>query len=288
MKTKWSRSFDKWKYGIVSRFCNTRYGRKLLINTIGPRVMSMTVDCGDHVMTVSPHDYIGKKVFRKGNFERDHVDRLLSVLREKRLLIDGSTLLEIGGNIGTQTLYFALSKSFSTIVSIEADPRNFKLLQHNVLQNGLQDQIVLVNCAAGDKEGEIDFFQHQNNHGKSSTVRKSSLDRKITVPVKPVDKILLEANIPAQQIGLIWMDIEGYEPVACNSMQLLLMRKVPLYMEFSPVFYGREQSIAFVQYLARFYDNCLIFHEEHIEEIKVSSLPLDKPQFDILLFDPAI
>lgn len=288
MKNRLVRRFNKWKFGVVSRFFDTRYGRKLLINTIGPRVVNMTVNCGDHLMTVSPHDYIGKKVFRKGNFERNHVDRLLLTLREKRLLTGGSTLLEIGGNIGTQTIYFALSQAFSQIISIEADPRNFELLQHNIAQNHLEAKILPVQCAAGDVEGEIDFFQHQNNHGKSSTTRKSNQDRKITVPVKPVDTILSEANISPHEIGLVWMDIEGYEPVACNSMQTLLKRKVPLYIEFSPIFYGRDQSIAFTQYLGRFYEDCLIFHEDHIEAIKVSALPLTEPQFDILLFNASV
>jgi FkbM family methyltransferase len=288
MKNWWIRRFNKCKFGVVSRFFDTKYGRKLLVNTIGPRIVNVTVDCGDHLMTVSPHDYIGKKVFRKGNFERDHVDRLLAALREMELLPGESTLLEIGGNIGTQTIYFALSQAFSKIISIEADPRNFELLQRNITQNNLEAKVLAVQCAAGDVEGEIDFFQHQNNHGKSSTTRKSQHDHKITVPVKPVDTILSEANIPPQEIGLIWMDIEGYEPVACNSMQTLLKRKVPLYMEFSPIFYGREQSIAFVQYLSRFYEDCIIFREDNIEAIKVSALPLTEPQFDILLFATAV
>lgn len=288
MKNWWIRRFNKCKFGVVSRFFDTKYGRKLLVNTIGPRIVNVTVDCGDHLMTVSPHDYIGKKVFRKGNFERDHVDRLLAALREMELLPGESTLLEIGGNIGTQTIYFALSQAFSKIISIEADPRNFELLQRNITQNDLEAKVLAVQCAAGDVEGEIDFFQHQNNHGKSSPTRKSQHDHKITVPVKPVDTILSEANIPPQEIGLIWMDIEGYEPVACNSMQTLLKRKVPLYMEFSPIFYGREQSIAFVQYLSRFYEDCIIFREDNIEAIKVSALPLTEPQFDILLFGTAV
>ncbi|EJN06220.1 FkbM family methyltransferase [Phyllobacterium sp. YR531] len=288
MKNRWLRRFEQWRYDTIARFFDTRYGRKLLVNIIGPRVTNMTINCGDHVMTVSPRDYIGKKVFRKGNFERDHVDRLLSILQERKLLIDGSTLLEIGGNIGTQTIYFALSQSFSQIVSIEADPRNFELLKLNITQNGLKDKVLLVNCAAGDTEGEIDFFQHQNNHGKSSTTRKSNSDRKITVPVRPVEEILYDTNVSLQQIGLIWMDIEGYEPVACKSMRTLLTSNVPVYMEFSPVYYGEDQSIAFIQYLAGFYEDCLIFRDGSIEAIKVSALPFNEPQFDILLFNSAI
>ncbi len=282
------RRLRNFRNRLAGRFFNTRYGRELLINGIGARILTMTVDCGDHIISFSPSDYIGRKVFRKGNFERDHVDRLLAILNERQLLREGSTLLELGGNIGTQTIYFALSKAFGRIVSVEPDPRNFALLQTNITQNKLQDRVILVNCAAGDKEGEIDFFQHRNNHGKSSAIRQSGTDNKIAVPVKPVSAILAWTSTAPDEIGLIWMDIEGYEPHACRSMEMLLARRVPLYMEFSPAFYGEEQAADFVDYLARFYDDCLIFRDGSATPAKVRDIPVGEAQFDLLLIDSAI
>jgi FkbM family methyltransferase len=287
-KTPISRHFRKFRNRLAGKFFDTRYGRELLINAIGPRVVTMTVDCGDHAMTFAPADYIGKKIFRKGNFERDHVDRLLAILSERRLLRENSTLLELGGNIGTQTIYFALSEAFARIVSVEPDPRNFELLRTNIVQNRLDDRVSLVNCAAGENEGEIEFFQHRNNHGKSSVFRQSAADCRIVVPVKPVITILADTGIALDEIGLIWMDIEGYEPVACRSMDVLLARKVPFYLEFSPGFYGMEQSVAFVSYLAGFYEDCLIFRGDDITPAKVRDIPVKEQQFDLLLFDAAI
>lgn len=226
----WSRRLRKARNAAASRFFDTRFGRRLLIENIGPRVVSMTVDAGDHLMTFSPADYIGRKVFRKGHFEREAVDRLIVILRERGLLRKDATLLEIGGNIGTQTVYFALSDTYIKIVSIEPDPRNFPLLQLNIRQNRLEEKVRLVNCAAGESEGEIDFFLNLNNHGKSSAIRQSPTDKKISVPVKPVSEILAGLSVDPAAIGLVWMDIEGYEPVACRSMQPLLARRVPLYM----------------------------------------------------------
>ncbi len=203
---------------MASRFFDTRFGRRLLIENIGQRVVSMTVDAGDHLMTFSPSDYIGRKVFRKGHFERENVDRLLAVLRERGLLRKEGVLLELGGNIGTQTVYFALSDTYSRIVSVEPDPRNFPLLEMNIRQNRLEKKVTLVNCAAGETAGEIDFFLNANNHGKSSAIRQSPSDAKISVPVKPVADILGGAGLDQSDVGLVWMDIEGYEPVACRSM----------------------------------------------------------------------
>ncbi|KPH06984.1 FkbM family methyltransferase (plasmid) [Rhizobium acidisoli] len=279
----WSRRLRKARNTAASRFFDTRFGRRLLVENIGPRVISMTVDAGDHLMTFSPGDYIGRKVFRKGHFERDAVDRLIVILRERGLLRKDATLLEIGGNIGTQTVYFALSGTYARIVSIEPDPRNFPLLELNIRQNRLEEKVHLVNCAAGEREGEIDFFLNRNNHGKSSAIRQSPTDRKISVPVKPVSEILAGLSIDPGAIGLVWMDIEGYEPIACRSMQPLLARRVPLHMEITPLFYGTEGTRAFISMLASYYEDCLVLFEDREEEMKVRDLPGEFDQYNVLL-----
>lgn len=279
----WKRRLRKWRNRVARHILSTRTGRELLVSSVSPTIVSMTADCGDHLMTFSPHDYIGRKIYRKGHFERENVDRLLRILRQRNLLKQDAVLLELGGNIGTQTLYFALSQAFRHIVTVEPDPRNFKLLRTNIDQNGLQDQVTAINGAAGESEGALDFFLHRDNHGKSSALRQSDRDIAITVPVKPVTTILTEATVAPEEIGLIWMDIEGYEPVAARSMRPLLERRVPFYMEFSPVFYGPDGSAAFIDHLAQFYDNCIVFFEDRQVEMKVTAMPVEMEQFDVLL-----
>ena len=279
----WKRRLRKWRNQLARRVLGTRYGREMLINAVSPKILSMTADCGDHVLTFSPHDYIGRKIYRKGHFERDHVDRLLAVLRQRALLGEDKVLLELGGNIGTQTLYFALSGAFRRIVTVEPDPRNFRLLRTNIDQNGLSDRIVAINSAAGESSGSLDFFLHRDNHGKSSAMRQSERDIEIKVPVLPATALLAEAAIAQEDIGLVWMDIEGYEPVAVRSMTPLLERRVPFYLEFSPIFYGPEGSRAFVDHLAGFYENCIVFLDDRQVDMKVTALPIEIDQFDVLL-----
>ena len=280
------RRLKKIRNALARRFFDTRYGRELLISAIGGRVTAMTVDCGDHAMTFDPGDYIGRKIFRKGHFERPNVERLLAVLRQRGLPLDGRAMLELGANIGTQTVYFSLANIFRHIVAVEPDPRNHRLLQANIAQNGLEAQVTALRYAVGERHGEIDFFQHRNNHGKSSALRQSRDDIQITVPVRPVDEILAMANVAAEDIGLVWMDIEGYEPAACRSMGFLMARQVPLYMEFSPVFYGRQTTVEFVRLLSRFYGDCMLFGEDGIRPIAVGDLVSIEKQADILLLPP--
>ncbi|MGA1803192.1 FkbM family methyltransferase [Rhizobium sp. HT1-10] len=278
------RRLRKLRDRLATRLFDTAMGRKFLIGGIGPRVLTMTVDCGDHSMTVSPSDYIGRKVFRKGHFERDHVDRLLAVLRERGLQRRGDVLLELGGNIGTQTVYFALSGAYRRIVTIEADPRNIKLLTHNIIQNRLENRVTIMACAAGDRLGQLDFFQHPSNHGKSSALQQGGGTSCISVPVKPVMDILADAGVEASQVGLVWMDIEGYEPVACRSMEALMARRVPIYMEFTPAFYRPEEASRLRQQLAGFYQTCLVFSDDRQIEMRVIDLPLTGAQFDVLFY----
>ncbi|WP_156379796.1 MULTISPECIES: FkbM family methyltransferase [unclassified Rhizobium] len=284
---RWKRRLRKLRNRIARRAFATRYGRELLIQCVSPRVLTMTADCGDHVMTFSPHDYIGRKIYRKGQFERDHVVRLLAALAEREIALTGA-LLEIGGNIGTQTLYFALGSAVPHIVTIEADPRNYALLRQNIDQNGLRERITAIACAAGETTGTIDFFQHPDNHGKSSTTRQSPRDRQITVPVRPVMDILSDAGIAAGDVSLIFMDIEGYEPVAARSMIPLLERRTPFYLEFSPVFYGRSEALAFARWLGAFYSRCIVFTETGMTEMALADIPLDEDQFDLLLLPDAL
>ncbi|MET3856825.1 FkbM family methyltransferase [Rhizobium sp. OAE497] len=281
-KKYWMKRIWKLRNAAATRFFDTRFGRRLLIENIGPRVLTMTVDAGDHRMTFSPSDYIGRKVFRKGHFERENVDRLLAVLRERGLLRKDSVLLELGGNIGTQTVYFALSGAYSRIVSVEPDPRNFPLLKTNIEQNRLETTVTAVNCAAGEASGEIDFFMNAANHGKSSAIRQSPTDIRISVPVRPVAAILGDLGFDQSAVGLVWMDIEGYEPVACRSMTELMGRRVPLYMEFTPLFYGPEQTRDFIMTLASHYEDCLVFFEEGEQQMKVRDLPGSIDQYDVL------
>ena len=65
-------------------------------------------------------------------------------------------------------------------------------------------------------------------------------------------------------------------------MQPLLARRVPLYMEFTPLFYGPEGTKDFIFTLAGFYENCLVVFEDREEKMKVRDLPGNFDQYNVL------
>ena len=279
----WKRTLRKTRDRIATRLFDTRLGRDILISAIGPRVKTMTLDCGDHVLSFSPADYIGRKVFRKGHFERDHVDRLLTVLREYGLLRKGTVLLELGGNIGTQTSYFALSGAYRHIVTVEPDPRNFRLLSLNIADNGMQDLVTAVNCAAGDREGQLDFYLNHKNHGKSSALRQSASDEKISVPVRPVADILDDIGVAACRCRAY---LDGYRGLRarCHPVDAGAdgpKGAAPHGIHAQPSMAGNRRSPSSPISPATIRE-CLAFFENRNVPMKVADLPVEGEQFDVL------
>ncbi len=258
-------------------------GRKLVIDFLPRNVTELTVDCGDHRLVVSPHELIGRHVVAKGHYSRDRVSDLLSELDSRGALPErGGCLLEIGANIGTHTVYFAVTGRFGRIVSVEPDPRNLSFLRKNVALNGITELVQIIECAAGEGDGELSLHRVAGNYGNSSFLHTHPTGDSVIVSVRPVDAILATAGISEESISLVWMDIEGFEPQAVKSMLGLLKRQVPLYIEFTPELYGAEGTRAFVNSLAQHYDECIVMKNSGKETMAVRQLISLGRQCDVL------
>ncbi|MDR7219757.1 FkbM family methyltransferase [Aminobacter aminovorans] len=96
-------------------------------------VTSMTMKFDDHFMSFSPNEYIGRSIFLSGDFDRKLADELVAFLSRRGYLPgSGATVLEIGANIGTQTVYFCRSGKVAKVIAVEPDPRNLSLIRRNV------------------------------------------------------------------------------------------------------------------------------------------------------------
>ena len=282
------RSIETWlrraRVRLFKWLGGSKRGRKLLLDFLPANVREVTVDCGDHRITVSPHEMIGRHVIATGDYTRDSVRHVLDELDRRGLLPEkGGCALEVGANIGTHTLYLALTRRFDTIVAVEPDPRNLRFLKRNVEDNGFADVVRVVECAAGEAEDELTLHRIDGNFGNSSFVHARPTDNGVVVPVRPVDAILRDAGIAADAVSLVWMDIEGFEPQAFRSMGPLLARQVPVYLEFSPEFYGRDGAAAFVRFIAQHYSHCIVTARGVRKTVPVERIVEQTRQCDVLL-----
>lgn len=212
----------------------------------------VTLDTTNGRLTFDSRDkLIGKQLFMNGGYEIEHVERALGLLREGGHLPSAGqgTVLDVGANIGMICIAMLRAGHFRRALAFEPGPDNYRLLAHNVAQNGLADRVTCLPVALSSAEGEMPLELSDYNSGDhrirySARAGAFDEDRRatITVRVKTLDGVLSElppAVVP--DIGLVWMDIQGHEGRFFQGARgFLLSRPIAVVTEFWP--YGILRS----------------------------------------------
>jgi FkbM family methyltransferase len=138
--------------------------------------------------------FLFNEVFMTGEYYFEPADK-------KPLIID------CGSNIGMSVVYFKKLFPESRIITFEANPKAFALLEKNISENKIQN-VELNNIALYDKDTEISFFIGDNVGtllGSVSAERGGSNELK--VKACKLSDVLNKYDA----IDLIKMDIEGAE-----------------------------------------------------------------------------
>ena len=99
---------------------------------------------------VDPSDrVIGSSLMWQGRWQWDEIDAAVRVLKDAGRLKDDSLFVDVGANIGTQTVHALRAGPFSRAVAFEPEPRNAKLLNMNLAANGMTARVTVFAKAAG-------------------------------------------------------------------------------------------------------------------------------------------
>lgn len=162
-----------------------------------------------------------------GKYEPETVAIFRSCLKE------GMTVIDIGANLGYFTVIAASRVGSSgKVFSYEPDPRNFGLLEKNIVTNGFRNATALP-IALSDCAGirELFFGDNQTTHSFGD---KRGTGRSESVVTDTLDNSLKALGYP--RIDIIKMDIEGAEPLALEGMRETIARNPTLIIifEFHP------------------------------------------------------
>lgn len=103
--------------------------------------------CGQ--FTVLKNDFIGKWMMRGEHFEIECVEKLTNLLSE------GDVVLDIGANIGCYSIPFGKAVGASgKVFSFEPQGVIHKILEQNILENGLENVCHAFHSAVGHTAGE--------------------------------------------------------------------------------------------------------------------------------------
>lgn len=256
--------------GII-QLVKKKFRQYFLLNRslIGSKQYVLVPNVNGFTMLVSASDQgIGREL-RKYHIHEPILTRLLPSLIQK-----GSTILDIGANIGYYTLLFSRWVGHEgLVVAVEPEPNNFSLLTLNLHLNGVHN-VCLRQVAIGDHHGIATLYISDYSNWCSLRAQNRGKAQGIEVPLTTIDSIREELSRP---ISLIRMDIEGYEVHAIEGgIQTLQKDKPYLIVEVHPIQIGNSNEVrSFLNRLAS------LGYEVHFLILRGDDFPWVKDRFRV-------
>ena len=230
-----------WRaYFFLQNRTSKRFQRSL-----GHDVTGLIVDAKNGRFAVDPADLeVGAKLRLHGAYGMDEVERIAGLIDET------SSVLVVGSHIGS--LVIPIAKMCSKVVAVEANPRNYRLLETNIKLNDATN-VEPHHVAASSKEEMIRFQMNTVNSGGSKRVPVHN--RYIYTYDNPevieVQAYALDAYLDDHAFDLVLIDIEGSEYFAMQGMTSILGQTKTLIVEFLPHHITNVAGVALDDFLAQ-------------------------------------
>jgi FkbM family methyltransferase len=254
-------AFERWRRRVRTAvlrplLIGNRTFRETVMNAVADRGHLIYCRTGDLAFFVDPGDRaVGAELVWGGEWARAELNRAVDVLRSAGRLPIDAVFVDAGANIGTQTVYALSGGAFARAVCFEPEPKNAGLLTMNVETNGFATKATIIRSAVGDVAGSAILQLHPRNKGNHMIGRAPSVDglEQLEVPIVRMDEALSKAGVDPAHVGVVWIDVEGYEPQAIAGLGVFLDHKVPIVIEYSPSRYSAADQAALSDLLERHY-----------------------------------
>ncbi len=220
------------QYGSASRVARTLRKPFKMIIPVAMRKLGTAHDIeldtfwGGHITGTLP-EAVSSVIWRNGYFDKGVSLTLLETLKP------GNTFIDIGAHFG----YFSLLASWlvgseGNVVSVEAMPKTFTRLTHNLDVHNAHQNALPVNLAAYSHKAELTFqdyglaFSSLNSaFGIRSDNETISATSTVKIDARPLDDILAPMNL--SRIDLVKIDAESSEIFVLQGMTGIIDRFGP-------------------------------------------------------------
>jgi len=151
-------------------------------------------------------------------FKKYGLDYIAVSSKEK---LKNSTIIDCGAYIGDSAFIFEKELSPKEIICIEPDEKNFEILLENIKLNNLNEKIKPLKCAISDKEAKGEIHLSTSMGGYIIETEKGK------VQISTIDNLIFN-QFKSQNVGLIKMDIEGYELLAIKGAKETIKKFKPV------------------------------------------------------------
>ena len=205
---------------------------------------------------------IGRPLFVRREFEYRLIRRAMAVLRELGLL-RGGLLVDVGANIRTVTVTLLREGFFRRAIAVEPIPANYRRLTRNLWLNGLRHRVRPIRTALGPLSGPVSMRLSPDNHGDHRVRPSGSVEadrmRESTWSTVEVLSQRLD-DIARAPVGLLWMDVQGYEMRVLEGAPQLLATGMPVVMEFAP-YWIAQAGIGVEEFCKLFAERFRVFYD---------------------------
>lgn len=229
--------------------------RQLLLSLLERRLTPLVAIDDDgirYLIDTADRGPITLRIFAEGTYDAplmQRVVRLLADLRGRPDPLAERAFIDVGANIGTATLGALKRFGASGALALEPDPANFRLLRMNLIANDVESQVVALQVAVSDAEGQLELELATHNIGDHrirtgaetgpGAIREAER-RVIRVPATTLDAAVAHAGIDAEETGLVWIDVQGHEPQVLRGAGALIDAGAPVLIEYWP--YGLDRA----------------------------------------------
>ena len=245
----------------VGLFARSRRAKRSIVRRLFAQHLAnnlkVLVDFDDHSFVVAPKDTAVSFTLMEGKpWQRDELTKTIELLRQTGRLRTDGVYFDVGANIGTQTVYAILSGAFARAVAVEPEPENFELLNRNISLNSMSERVHISCSAASDQCGSVQLTVDPHNLGAHSISRepRTTESRSVRVKTSTLDAICSTHRVAPEDVGLVWIDVEGHELSVLEGMATLRREKVLIVVEFDGLAHGASGTAKLKQFLRSDYD----------------------------------
>ncbi len=150
----------------------------------------------------------------------------LLVWLASKVALAGKTYLDVGANIGVTANIVRLVQPQARICCLEPSPKAYAYLCRNA-----QSDMRLYNLAAGRAVGTLEFFEAEFLAGSSLSNKVEGFDdKRRTIPVRVTSLEQLCADENISDVGLVKVDVEGFELDVLQGATGLIKRDNPVFV----------------------------------------------------------
>ncbi|MHC0447324.1 FkbM family methyltransferase [Flavobacterium sp. 3-218] len=192
------------------------------------------------------------------------------VLAKKILKIKNGDIIEVGANIGTETISFADFNKNNLIHSFEPVPLNFKCLVEIKKLNNF-DNLHLYEKIVSDTTGRIDFKIPTKNDSGSGHIALERNEETIEIDMVSLDRELIDI----QSCSSIIIDVEGHEYSVLKGAKNIINKFRPfIILEVNGNYLEKRANIS-VDFLYKEIEN-MNYDSYYIDSLGIKKVDIEK------------